>query len=154
MIMFQVEESLAEYKYINENTQPAHPAAPLTPPCTSPVPPVPYHVVKTNYRHFACVYSCYELFSLMFEVFSVLSRGPEINDADLATCHRAFDALELDITRLAPVQQTGECDAEDIQGSGECCCTEKGKGKTAGQGTGVSERSELERDVMTEMIGS
>ncbi|MPC89004.1 Crustacyanin-A2 subunit [Portunus trituberculatus] len=83
------------------------------------VPPVPYHVVKTNYRHFACVYSCYELFSLMFEVFSVLSRGPEIDNAYLAECHRAFDALELDLTRLEPVQQTGVCNAVDLEGSGE-----------------------------------
>lgn len=113
---FKTHEGLTQYTSLEH----LHKGPIKKTPHMSSVPPVPYHVVMTDYNRYACVYSCYELFSLMFEAFSILSRSAEIDDASLAACHLAFTAMELDLTRLVPVQQAGDCLEVQLEGSGEC----------------------------------
>lgn len=55
----------------------------------------------------------------MFEAFSVLSRDAEMDQASHHACHSAFADLDLDLTRLHPVNQGGLCLGEELEGSGE-----------------------------------
>ncbi|KAK8720298.1 hypothetical protein OTU49_013430, partial [Cherax quadricarinatus] len=73
------------------------------------VPPVPCHIINTNYISFACIYSCFEFIGLKVEIYSVLSRTPKAANSSLAACHGSFQELDIDLESLQLVDQGDEC---------------------------------------------
>ncbi|XP_071544922.1 uncharacterized protein [Panulirus ornatus] len=76
---------------------------------TPHVPPVPYHIIKTDYVNFACVYSCFDFLGMKVEISSILSRTPVPTNASLAACYHSFHAMRIDLSRMGPVLQGDQC---------------------------------------------
>ncbi|XP_042890102.1 neurofilament medium polypeptide-like [Penaeus japonicus] len=71
------------------------------------VPPVPYHIVETDYTSYSCVYSCFDLLNIRAELFFILSRTPEISPEARQRCLDLFEENDIDTGKLAEMQQEG-----------------------------------------------
>ncbi|XP_063595212.1 uncharacterized protein LOC134772083 [Penaeus indicus] len=76
------------------------------------VPPVPYHIVETDYTSYSCVYSCFDLLNIRAELFFILSRTPEISPETKQRCLDLFEEKDVDTGKLVEMQQEG-CPRED-----------------------------------------
>ncbi|ROT64942.1 Crustacyanin-A2 subunit [Penaeus vannamei] len=81
------------------------------------VPPVPYHIVETDYTSYSCVYSCFDLLNIRAELFFILSRTPEISPEARRRCLDLFEEKGVDTGKLQEMQQEG-CPREG-EGVGE-----------------------------------
>lgn len=76
------------------------------------MPPVPYHIVETDYTSYSCVYSCFDLLNIRAELFFILSRTPEISPESRQRCLDLFEEKDVDTGKLVEMQQEG-CPRED-----------------------------------------
>ncbi|XP_071549386.1 apolipoprotein D-like isoform X2 [Panulirus ornatus] len=69
------------------------------------VPPVPYHIVYTDYRNVSCVYSCLGILGIKAELLWVLSRSLPLPHSHLQHCLNIFASQGLNTTKLLQVEQ-------------------------------------------------
>ncbi|XP_069170704.1 uncharacterized protein [Procambarus clarkii] len=75
----------------------------------SGVPRVPYQIVATDYRTYACVYSCLEYFGFRAEFAWVFGRTPVLPPSTIDRCHLAFANMGVDPSKMVPIVQGQTC---------------------------------------------
>lgn len=103
------------------------------------MPPVPYHIVETDYTSYSCVYSCFDLLNIRAELFFILSRTPEISPEARRRCLDLFEEKGVDTGKLQEMQQEG-CPREG-----------EGVGEEVVEAGEVAEDEAVERDEGEEM---
>ncbi|XP_071552064.1 crustacyanin-C1 subunit-like [Panulirus ornatus] len=75
---------------------------------------VPHYVLDTDYKNYACVYSCVDFrFGRYTDIALVLGRYPYLTSDFVRKCEVAFDSINIDRTRLTKVHQGHPCIYKD-----------------------------------------
>lgn len=120
------------------------------------MPPVPYHIVETDYTSYSCVYSCFDLLNIRAELFFILSRTPEISPEARRRCLDLFEEKGVDTGKLQEMQQEGcpregEGVGEEVVEAGEVVEEEVVEAGEVVDAREVAEDEAVERDEGEEM---
>ncbi|XP_071551792.1 crustacyanin-C1 subunit-like [Panulirus ornatus] len=75
---------------------------------------VPFHVVATDYKNFACIYSCLDFSAGLYsDVAVILGRYPYLTSDYVRKCHTAFKSINVDVSRFTKTVQDYTCHYND-----------------------------------------